>query len=56
MIESSFEITAHGQAVLRGAEDYVHSHGIDQWLGGIHLQGKEAAWRWDEDEQELRSL
>jgi len=28
-------------------------HGIDLWLGGVHLQGKEAAWRWDEEGREL---
>jgi hypothetical protein len=53
MLLSSFEITEHGQAVLSGTEDFVHSDGIDQWLGGIHLEGNEVRWRWDEQEQKL---
>jgi hypothetical protein len=27
----------------------VRLNGIDRWLGGVHLQGGEAAWRWDAD-------
>jgi hypothetical protein len=53
MLLSSFELTGYGQAVLAGAEDFVVMNGIDTWLGGIHLQGKEAAWRWDEDAKQL---
>jgi hypothetical protein len=40
-------LTAAGQAVLAGEADAVHLNGIDRWLGGVHLQGKEAAWRWN---------
>jgi hypothetical protein len=50
---SSFEINDHGKAALAGDEDFVIANGIDLWLGGIHLQGKESAWRWDEEVQEL---
>jgi len=50
---SSFEITEDGRAALAGAEDFVARNGIDLWLGGIHLHGQEAAWRWDEDSQQL---
>ena len=53
MLLASFELTAEGEAVLAGKEDFVVTNGIDQWLGGIHLTGKEAAWRWDEDAQQL---
>lgn len=53
MLLSSFEITEHGRAVLGGDEDFVRSVGIDQWLGGIHLHGRESAWRWDEQSQML---
>lgn len=53
MLHSSFEITEHGRAVLGGDEDFVRRGGIDQWLGGIHLHGRESAWRWDEQSQEL---
>jgi len=50
---SSFEITEFGKAVLAGEEDFVRRNGIDHWLGGVHLVGSEAPWRWDEQAQEL---
>ena len=53
MLLSSFEITSYGRAVLSGAEDFVRTNGIDQWLGGVHLEGYEPGWRWDEDAKEL---
>jgi len=57
MLLSSFELTDDGREVLAGAQDFVVENGIDQWLGGVHLLGPEAAWRWDyETEQLLASL
>jgi hypothetical protein len=53
MLLSSFEITEFGKAVLAGEGDFIESNGIDQWLGGVHLEGSEAQWRWDEQAQEL---
>ena len=53
MLLSSFEITEFGKAVLAGEEDFVRRNGIDHWLGGVHLVGSEAPWRWDEQAQEL---
>jgi hypothetical protein len=53
MLLSSFEITRLGKAVLAGEGDFIRSNGIDQWLGGVHLEGKEAGWRWEEQAQEL---
>jgi hypothetical protein len=50
---SSFEITEHGKAVLAEEQDFVRTNGIDQWLGGVHLKGREADWRWDELSGEL---
>jgi hypothetical protein len=41
-------VTGVGQAVLAGREDWIEIRGgIDCWLGGVHLQGRYAAWRWD---------
>jgi hypothetical protein len=34
--------------VLRGEADHVALSGIDRWVGGVHLQGPDAPWRWDE--------
>jgi len=53
MLLASFELTDDGKSVLAGEEDFVVTNGIDTWLGGIHLNGREAAWRWDEDAQQL---
>jgi hypothetical protein len=46
-------VTAAGHAVLTGADDHVGLNGIDRWLGGVHLEGEEAAWRWDAAEHRL---
>ncbi len=46
-------MTPTGLAVLEGREDWVHIHGIDRWLGGVHLHGTEARWRWDSRQQRL---
>ena len=53
LLSTSFRITDHGKAVLNGDEDFVRLNGIDLWLGGVHLQGNRAAWRWDEDNARL---
>ena len=56
MLSSSFEITKSGEAVLNSEEDFVIQNGIDLWLGGVHLKGKESQWRWDEDAEQLRLM
>jgi hypothetical protein len=51
---SSFEVTEQGKRIFTGAEDFVRLNGIDLWLGGVHLQGETATWRWDDAAQTLR--
>ena len=41
-------LTDAGRRVLDGAEDHVALNGIDRWIGGVHLVGREVPWRWDE--------
>lgn len=53
MLFSCFEMTKRGEAVMHGEEDFVIRNGIDLWLGGVHLKGRESRWRWDEDAQQL---
>ena len=53
MLLSSFELTDDGREVLAGTQDFVVQNGIDQWLGGVHLLGPEAAWRWDQETDQL---
>jgi hypothetical protein len=46
--EQALVLTGEGQDALLGQADWINTNrGIDRWLGGVHLQGQEAAWRWD---------
>jgi hypothetical protein len=45
--ESRVELTRAGRAVFEGSMDWLELNGIDRWLGGVHLSGREARWRWD---------
>jgi len=56
LLESSFQVTELGEVVLRGDEDFVRLNGIDLWLGGVDLEGNEAAWRWDEAKDRIRKV
>jgi hypothetical protein len=47
-MDQSLVLTDCGRAVLEGRADAVERNGIDRWLGGVHLRGRRAAWRWDE--------
>ena len=40
-------ITEAGRNVIEGRADHIDLNGIDRWLGGVHLKGGKAAWRWD---------
>jgi Domain of unknown function (DUF1835) len=40
-------ITETGRKVLEGLVDHIALNGVDRWLGGVHLKGDRAAWRWD---------
>jgi Domain of unknown function (DUF1835) len=42
------ELTAIGDRVLAGEADHVELNGVDRWIGGVHLVGRDVAWRWDE--------
>ena len=39
-------ITKTGRNVLEGRADAIELNGMDRWLGGVHLQGDQAVWRW----------
>ncbi|OLB64247.1 MAG: hypothetical protein AUI10_11930 [Actinobacteria bacterium 13_2_20CM_2_72_6] len=47
-IHTRLRLTTTGARVLDGAEDHVALNGIDRWIGGVHLAGAEARWRWHE--------
>ena len=48
-----YSLTPTGREVLAGRADHVRLNGINRWLGGVHLLGAEALWRWDERGQRL---
>ena len=53
--ESRITITNAGRDVLAGRRDWVGMNGIDRWLGGVHLEGNQADWRWDAKKHALVS-
>ncbi len=46
-------ITEAGRDVMEGRADHIELNGIDRWLGGAHLKGDKAAWRWDRVSERL---
>jgi hypothetical protein len=42
--------------VLRGEEDHAALNGVDRWVGGVHLAGREPRWRWDEGTESIRQV
>lgn len=50
---SRVALTGTAEAILAGRADRVSVSGIDRWLGGTHLQGPPARWRWDDGAQRL---
>src|SRR5262249_26637263 len=47
-------LTKDGRAVLSEGADWIALSGrFDRWLGGVHLSGAEAAWRWDRQVRRL---
>lgn len=41
-------ISDAGLRVLEGRDDHIRVNRIDRWIGGVHLKGTEAAWRWNQ--------
>jgi hypothetical protein len=50
---NALTLTDTGRAVLAGEIDRVSHCGIDRWLGGVHLQGRCATWRWNPETQRI---
>jgi hypothetical protein len=55
-LDDHVELTDAGLDVLEGRADRVRLCGIERWLGGVHLSGAGPVWRWDHEQQRLRSL
>jgi hypothetical protein len=53
-LEQVLVLTEEGRNALVGQADWIKiNSGIDRWLGGVHLQGRDAAWRWDTQRETL---
>ena len=52
-LDQAVVLTEQGQAVLDGRADWVLLNGLDRWLGGVHLVGQDALWRWDDRRKTL---
>ena len=50
---NALTLTDTGRAVLAGELDRVSHCGIDRWLGGVHIQGRCATWRWNPERQRI---
>jgi hypothetical protein len=50
---NALTLTDTGRAVLAGGIDRVSHCGIDRWLGGVHLQGRCATWRWNPETRRI---
>ncbi|HKR72418.1 MAG TPA: DUF1835 domain-containing protein [Streptosporangiaceae bacterium] len=48
-------LTDAGAEVLAGKADQIALNGIDRWIGGVHLQGHRAPWRWDDGTETIVS-
>jgi RNA polymerase sigma factor (sigma-70 family) len=49
------ELTDDGRRVAAGEADAIALNGIDRWLGGVHLMGRDVPWRWDPRKRKLVS-
>jgi hypothetical protein len=44
----TYGLTDAGRSCLAGGADRVAlTGGVDRWQGGVHIEGREPAWRWD---------
>jgi RNA polymerase sigma factor (sigma-70 family) len=46
-------LTDDGRRVAAGDADWIALDGIDRWLGGVHLVGRDVPWRWDVEARRL---
>ncbi len=45
---TAVRLTASGARVLAGEADQIALNGIDRWIGGVHLNGRQIPWRWND--------
>ena len=52
---TELHLTEAGRSVLAGTDDHVRLNGVDRWIGGVHLAGEVARWRWNEGTEAIVS-
>ena len=50
----TLDVTPLGHELLENNCDWIDRNGIDRWLGGVHLLGREQIWRLDEESESLK--
>jgi hypothetical protein len=50
---TGLRLTETGARVLAGRADHVTLNGVDRWIGGVHLLGRDVRWRWDDGTETL---
>jgi len=48
LVDGRYALTEFGRDLLAGAADWVKVNGIERWIGGVHLTGRETTRRYDE--------
>lgn len=51
--DAEVAIAPAGVELLAGRGDLARLRGVDRWIGGVHLEGTEPEWRWDEGRAKL---
>jgi Domain of unknown function (DUF1835) len=54
--QTRLTLTDVGRRVLDGRADHVALNGIDRWIGGVHLQGQDVPWRWNEGTETITAI
>jgi Domain of unknown function (DUF1835) len=54
--QTRLALTDVGRRVLDGRADHVALNGIDRWIGGVHLQGQDVPWRWNEGTETITAI
>ncbi|MEP7326632.1 MAG: DUF1835 domain-containing protein [Gemmatimonadota bacterium] len=52
----TLRLTPLGRTYLDQTADLVAGHGIERWIGGVHLSGHRVSWRWDRERNALISF
>ena len=52
-LDAPLVLTAAGSDVLAGKRDWISMGGSDRWVGGVHLKGRNARWRWDAERRKV---